>query len=649
MLGSFPMNILARLKISTKILALLLMLGAVTIAIAFMGSRELRNVDAAYSAMVNEGKATLLMARANRRVTEMVFASTRAMAYDGASKEAKAADAAEQTAYDSTQDLFDKAAAARPSIKTEIAGFDQQIDDLHKLARQAVAFGLQNNNDAAATVIAEITVKADVLSKQMVASNEALAKADESASTALTSSAETTSFWLLALSIGAVVLSIGASLLVARFGITGPLVRLKSTMEALAAGNNAVVVDGCDRRDEVGGMAKVVLVFRETAVAKASADAEKIDADRTVQMVVDTLAASLAELSTRDLTNCVEATYPGVYAGLKDNYNDAVESVRTTIAQVSESARTISSGADEIAQASEDLARRTESNAASLEETSAALTQMEGRLKVTAAASQSTVARADQAMATVDAGRSTAETAMQAMGRVSGSAKGIDDVIEGLDKIAFQTRVLAMNAAVEAGRAGDAGRGFAVVADLVSALAMRAEEEAKRARNQLSVTQSEIVTAVDAVGKVDSALLAISSDVTEVNSLLAGMASDNLAQSSAITEIAAAVSTMDRATQQNAAMVEQTSAAARSLTQEVGNLANAAAQFNAGVRGNDAGGRRNPPAALSPAPRPIVVEATRAPALRLLPTAKPLKKGYTNGHANGHAKGAAASNEWSDF
>jgi methyl-accepting chemotaxis protein len=105
-------------------------------------------------------------------------------------------------------------------------------------------------------------------------------------------------------------------LLVSRFGITGPLVRLKATMQALAAGNNAVVVDGCERGDEVGDMAKVVLVFRETAVAKASADAEKIDADRAVQMVVDTLGASLADLKSRDLTTRVGATYPGVYARL---------------------------------------------------------------------------------------------------------------------------------------------------------------------------------------------------------------------------------------------------------------------------------------------------------------------------------------------
>ena len=176
-------------------------------------------------------------------------------------------------------------------------------------------------------------------------------------------------------------------------------------------------------------------------------------------------------------------------------------------------------------------------------------------------------------------GRAVADEAVQAMGRVSDSAKGIDSVIEGLDKIAFQTRVLAMNAAVEAGRAGDAGRGFAVVADLVSALAMRAEEEAKRARDQLTLTQTDIATAVGAVTKVDGALVDITDDVQQVHQLLATMAIDNQAQSAAITQVSAAIAAMDRSTQQNAAMVEQTSAAARSLASEVGKLSEQASRF----------------------------------------------------------------------
>lgn len=320
-------------------------------------------------------------------------------------------------------------------------------------------------------------------------------------------------------------------------------------------------------------------VIKQENAARALA-AERAEQARIVHDVTTSLGDSLTALAAGKLTEQIIADFPGDYALLKRDYNNAVSSLRTAVVAVSDSAANILTGSNEIAQASEHLARRTESNAASLEETSAALIQIEGRLKKTAAAAQNTVTRAEQAIVTVDSGRTTAQTAMHAMGDVSGSAKGIDDVIAGLDKIAFQTRVLAMNAAVEAGRAGDAGRGFAVVADLVSALAMRAEEEAKRARDQLGITQSQIVTAVEAVGKVDAAFVAIASDVDTVNKLLAGMASDNQGQSSALTEITAAVSAMDVATQQNAAMVEQTSAAARNLTHEVSNLADATAQFD---------------------------------------------------------------------
>jgi len=365
--------------------------------------------------------------------------------------------------------------------------------------------------------------------------------------------------------------------------IAKPIKTMTGLMGRLAGGDNGIEVPGTDRHDELGGMAKAVLVFREAAIAKEAADAAKLMADAEQKHVVEELSNGLGCLAKGDLTVEIASDFAPDYAALKANFNSALTSLRTLIGSVVEATATIRTGSSEIAQASEDLARRTEANAASLEETSAAVTQMDGRLKATALAAGDTVARADQAITTVGDGRAIADEAVQAMGRVSDSAEGIDSVIEGLDKIAFQTRVLAMNAAVEAGRAGEAGRGFAVVADLVSALAMRAEEEAGRARDQLTATQTDIVAAVEMVQKVDGALANISGDVSQVHELLANIAADNEAQSTAITQISAAIGTMDQATQQNAAMVEQTSAAARNLTSEVQLLSEQASAFTVGA------------------------------------------------------------------
>ena len=430
-----------------------------------------------------------------------------------------------------------------------------------------------------------------------------------------------------------------------------PMAELSDATNALASGAGAHVPH-LGRGDELGAIAGAVDQFRQAAAARTAAvTRESVEQ----QVVTDELGRALNAVAQGDLTTRIETEFAAAYGVLKTRFNEAVTNLREMIGAVHEGTAGIRTGSAEIAQASEDLARRTESNAASLEETSAALSEIDARLKATADAATRTVARADQAIATVGGGRAVADEAVQAMGRVSDSAKGIDSVIEGLDKIAFQTRVLAMNAAVEAGRAGDAGKGFAVVADLVSALAMRAEEEAKRARDQLTVTQSDIVTAVAAVRNVDGALANISGDVGEVHALLGTMASDNQAQSSAITQISVSVGSMDQATQQNAAMVEQTSAAARNLIDEVGSLADRAAAFRIGDAKVKSARRDEQPAA----PRKQAVAPT-APKAAINPPARPAARSRTKSAAASyvspvkalsHVAGGNGADEqdWKDF
>jgi methyl-accepting chemotaxis protein len=469
----------------------------------------------------------------------------------------------------------------------KVAGtdFGTSVDDLRTKATSLIdanktIFDLHDKGDQAGALAAIKGVGKEKSHDAIEAADDLLTKTrDRSAKDNEYGQSQSSFAFVMTLLLSLVAFAgLGAIWLIINRTVAQPMARLTEATTVLAKGGEAEVPSR-DREDELGKIANAVEQFRVGAKSRAEADARSA---AELQGVMATLRETLQALSRGDLTAEITAAYPDAYAELKTNFNEAVTSLRTLISSVMESTAAIHTGSNEIASASEDLARRTEANAASLEETSAAVAQMDERLRAMAASAGRTVERADGAINTVSGGRAVADEAVQAMTRVSDSAKGIDSVIEGLDKIAFQTRVLAMNAAVEAGRAGEAGRGFAVVADLVSALAMRAEEEAGRARDQLTATQTDIVAAVEMVEKVDGALANISSDVSEVHTLLAEMATDNAAQSTAITQISSAIGTMDQSTQQNAAMVEQTSAAARNLSTEVSSLSDQAGRFTVG-------------------------------------------------------------------
>ncbi len=354
-----------------------------------------------------------------------------------------------------------------------------------------------------------------------------------------------------------------------------PVGTLSALTDRLAKGEVATIPYQ-DRTDEMGRIASGLEHYRAAAAAQSEADARKLDEQREVTEV---LGNGLLALREGDLSRTIDRRFPAEYEVLRQNINEAIASLRARVQLVSESAENIRNTSSEVAHGSEDLAHRTEKSAANLAQATEALSKIEERLRATMLAADNTVKRAGEATTALRDGRGTTARAVQAMGRASGSAKNIDGVIEGLDKIAFQTRVLAMNAAVEAGRAGEAGRGFMVVADLVAALALRAEDQAKQARDMLSETQVDILQAADAVQDTDTALDAISGDVEAVHNLISAIDHDNHAQSAAVSQVSTAMKGMDLVTQQNAAMVEQTSAAIRNLSSEVNALAQRAGSF----------------------------------------------------------------------
>jgi methyl-accepting chemotaxis protein len=357
--------------------------------------------------------------------------------------------------------------------------------------------------------------------------------------------------------------------------VAQPLAQVAQATTTLSRGQDTDIPYR-DRTDELGDIAQAVARFHAAARSRAEMDAAQLAEQENVG---EMLGTALAALETGDLRHRINTPFPGVYEPVRLSFNRAAGALSAMLRTAIHGARNIGTGSSEIATASEDLAHRTETTAHTLQETSAAIQLIENRLKSSSQSAEATMARAEQAGALVHAGRSTAQNAATAMNSVSERANAIDTVVEGLDKIAFQTRVLAMNAAVEAGRAGEAGRGFAVVADLVSALALRAEEEAKRGRELINETQIDVATAASEVRAVDTALGEIVENFDSVQELLQALREDNRSQASAISDITKSVVEMETATQQNAAMVEQTSAAARSLDREAATLLGNAEAF----------------------------------------------------------------------
>ncbi|MBW4024579.1 MAG: HAMP domain-containing protein [Proteobacteria bacterium] len=416
----------------------------------------------------------------------------------------------------------------------------------------------------------------------------------------LTHTVEGTSVITIVAALGLMVLVILGIVLVLVSGIARPVAAMTAAMRRLARQETDVAVIGIGRRDEIGAMAETLQVFKENAIERArlqvEAGAFQANLDRKLHeteqaftvagrdqaRVLQGITTALARLADGDLTVRITDEVGASYQALKADFNRAVEALLGTIRSVAGNTRGVQSGAAEITQASDDLARRTEQQAASLEETAAALDEITATVK--RAATGAGEARALVTTAREDAEHSGAvvQETVAAMSGIEASSRKISNIIGVIDEIAFQTNLLALNAGVEAARAGEAGRGFAVVATEVRALAQRSADAAKEIKALIADSGRQVENGVKLVGETGQALTRLGERVARLSGLVTEIAASAQEQATGLHQVNSAVNQMDQVTQQNAAMVEQATAASHGLSREAEALAQLVARFSIG-------------------------------------------------------------------
>jgi methyl-accepting chemotaxis protein len=428
--------------------------------------------------------------------------------------------------------------------------------------------------------------------------------------------------------------------------LKGAVQKIAGATEKLARGDAEVNLEPLARKDELGAIVKSLNVFRDnqrhleqlrqeqeanrnaTEEERRKADAAQREIAEEQRMVVDSLASGLDRLAGGDLTARLTSAFPGEYEKLRTDFNAAVEKLEEVLRAIATSTASINSGSAEISNGAEDLSRRTEHQAATLEETAAALDEITATVQKTAQGA--TAGREAVASAKADAERSgdVVGRAVVAMNAIEKSAREISQIIGVVDEIAFQTNLLALNAGVEAARAGDAGKGFAVVASEVRSLAQRSADAAKEIKGLISASTQQVGEGVSLVGEAGDALQRIVAHVNEISGLVGEIAASAKEEAQGLSEVNTAVNQMDQVTQQNAAMVEEATAASRMLAEETKELSRLVARFSiSGVETLQYANTRTARTDADPAPRPRasapVPQTIGATALKVQPQSTP--------------------------
>ncbi|MHB0951717.1 MAG: methyl-accepting chemotaxis protein [Allorhizobium sp.] len=376
-----------------------------------------------------------------------------------------------------------------------------------------------------------------------------------------------------------------------------PLAKLSSVTGDVANGKLDHVVGNQERKDEIGSMARSLERFRAALIEQRRLEVlneenrEKSEAERrqrlaerdaearSLQSVVTALDEGLDRLAGGDLAFQITQAFPQELEGLRLNFNKALSTLSQTLSAIGGNSVAVREGSEEMRAGADQLAARTERQAAAITETASAIKAITDAVKTQ-------IARAEDAGRisrnakddTEQSGHIMRET-IAAMEAIKASSQQINQIIGVIDEIAFQTNLLALNAGVEAARAGESGKGFAVVAQEVRELAQRSSAAAKEIAGLLAKSTGEVSTGVSLVEKAGTALNGIGAHVLAINGQIGEIIESTREEAQTLVEINSSVGQIDVMTQQNAAMVEETTAAIHRLASEAVEMDQRLGQF----------------------------------------------------------------------
>ena len=660
--------VLDNLKFRTKSLIPLAFVAVSVSAMVGFNAHQLTTISGAASEIIeHRDLAVLKLARAARSVVMVPYSVLGSLSYDSGKPEGQAAGKGYQSSITKVIGLFEEAIALAPEKAATIQRLEADFKDLAEQSAKPFKIGkdtpgLSDGSSLSASDLDQMAVGAklmgdlDLRFRSMVDDisrfNDALTAENTQAAVDLRAQSATALMLMIVAGAIAVILAAVVSIWISTTKMTRPLVRLAEVMRALVRGDLTVDVTGQLRRDEIGDMSQAVQVFKESAVEKIRLEADARTAGRLTEeeraentarlaaaaaqqtSVVELVASGLSRLSEGDLAHRIDGVFPPEYEKLRADFNAAMGKLQDTMRTVAASASAIRSGTSEISTASNDLSRRTEQQAASLEETAAALDEITATVRRTAEGAKHARTVVGSARGSAEQSGQVVRQAVEAMSGIEKSAREITQIISVIDEIAFQTNLLALNAGVEAARAGEAGRGFAVVASEVRALAQRSAEAAKEIKALISTSSTQVEHGVTYVGRTGEALVLIVAQVAEIDGIVGEIASSAQEQAVGLDQVNTAVNQMDQVTQQNAAMVEESTAASQALAQETGELGRLIGEFRLGDHAE-----------------PTYPNSTSVTRLTRRPSAKPVSALRTTGQGGAARAQAVASPQadWAEF